>query len=151
MTPMNETLDKTQRRFWDKVLIGGRGCWLWSTYIDEGGYGRFWLGNSMKTAHTLSYTFWNGNYDHSLDVLHTCDNPSCVNPEHLYLGTHKQNMIDMAKRGRAGRMKLQEQQVKCISALIPVIENQALARWFRISKPTISAIKHKITWHWLES
>lgn len=78
------------------------GCFIWvGGSIDKDGYGAFHESHRlMKRAHRASYEYYKGSFDKSLLVLHTCDNPSCVNPSHLFLGTHTDNMRDKVSKGR---------------------------------------------------
>jgi hypothetical protein len=86
-------------RFWSKVGTGN-GCWEWLAAVNEHGYGRIrWEGRSQK-AHRVAWMLWEGPIPAHLDVLHICDNPRCVRPAHLYLGTHADNMRDMFTRNR---------------------------------------------------
>lgn len=76
------------------------GCWFWAGSFDRNGYGNArWLGKSIS-AHRLIYLLVHGEIPEGLDVMHSCDMRSCVNPAHLILGTRKQNMEDAAKKGR---------------------------------------------------
>ena len=90
-----------------QVLIKGHsivdketGCWNWQRYKNHDGYGYQHWGKRMQRAHRLSYEAYNGSIPKRLHILHICDNPSCVNPEHLQAGTHLENMQDMAAKGR---------------------------------------------------
>lgn len=85
-------------RFWNKVDKDGD-CWEWTAYKHKD-RGMFRVGNRMYNAPRVSYTIANGNFSSNLYVLHTCDNPSCVNPEHLFIGTQDDNMKDMVSKGR---------------------------------------------------
>lgn len=79
------------------------GCWIWTASSSKGGYGAMTIGGRngrAEKAHRISYQIYKGNFDKSLDVCHKCDNPSCVNPDHLFLGTHQDNMKDMQNKGR---------------------------------------------------
>lgn len=83
-------------------------CWLW-TGSSNGRYGRFWSGAANVLAHRWSFEFHNGHINHTLLVCHSCDVTKCVNPAHLWQGTHKQNSLDSVAKGRnynLGRMKL---------------------------------------------
>ena len=76
------------------------GCWIWMRALGPTGYGQCWNGTYMEGAHRCSFRAFKGKIPAELDVLHICDIRCCVNPEHLYLGTHQQNMDDMMNRGR---------------------------------------------------
>lgn len=75
-------------------------CWIWEKSKDIGGYGWFCVRGKAWKAHRYSYFIHRGSFDLSLWVLHRCDNPSCVNPNHLFLGTVKDNNGDAFRKGR---------------------------------------------------
>jgi hypothetical protein len=79
------------------------GCWLWCGFYDDDGYGVMSHRTGFKTAHRYSYFIHNGDFDRKLNVLHKCDNPCCVNPDHLFLGTQTDNNMDKVKKGRAAK------------------------------------------------
>jgi hypothetical protein len=95
-------------RFWAKVKVGeAHECWPWtaSVFKDRNGYGKFQAGQGIgKTnvvyAHRSSYELASGPIPVGMDVLHSCDNPPCVNPAHLHLGTAADNAREMVERGR---------------------------------------------------
>jgi hypothetical protein len=92
-------------RFWAKVdKLGEKDCWEWKASRDELGYGFFRAksGKSMVKAHRWCWIITNGDPG-SLHVLHRCDNPPCVNPNHLFLGDHQDNMQDRNEKGRTTR------------------------------------------------
>ncbi len=93
--------DTLRDRFFDYVDAGaGESCHLWTRHFDGHGYGLVWLDGKYKLAHRVSWEIKNGPRPDGLCVLHTCDRPSCVNPEHLWLGTHKDNAVDRVAKGR---------------------------------------------------
>ena len=95
--------EREANHFWKKVdLAKSNECWAWqgATYWD--GYGKFYVGSHgrKERAHRLSYELFNGPIPDGIQVLHHCDNPPCVNPWHLFTGTHSDNMKDCASKGR---------------------------------------------------
>ncbi len=95
----------TSDRFWSKVEnSSGASCWQWLGIVDRYGYGRFYVkGEEKRTgAHRTAWLLCRGPVPKGMNVLHRCDNPGCVNPGHLFLGTQEDNMHDMDAKGRRG-------------------------------------------------
>lgn len=86
-------------RFWAKVDRGGE-CWLWTAGRDSSGYGSLRTGHTKVSAHRLSWQLHHGQIPPGQNVLHRCDNPRCVRPDHLFLGTQADNVADMVAKGR---------------------------------------------------
>lgn len=93
----------TLREYIEQRLIPepNTGCWLWTKALDEKGYGHFSINSKHHKAHRAAYQVYNGDIPKGLSVCHSCDIRSCVNPHHLYLGTHKENMQDMVNKKRS--------------------------------------------------
>lgn len=93
------------KTFWNKVKRrSAQRCWEWTAYRNPLGYGMFWYEKRLQLAHRVSWKIHNGVFNEKLCVLHSCDNPSCVNPRHLWLGTRTDNNNDKVRKGRAQRM-----------------------------------------------
>ena len=95
--------EKDIERFWKKVNRPNdepTTCWEFTGAKDDGGYGRFRVMGSLKLAHRVAYTIAYGPFDDTLNVCHTCDNPPCCRPSHLFLGTSRDNRQDAAQKGR---------------------------------------------------
>jgi hypothetical protein len=136
------------------------GCWLWAGRHDSKGYGRgHFLKRTMQLAHRFSYYSYKGEIGLNMYVLHSCDNPACVNPDHLYLGDQKQNNIDRDSRGRQKTKrgsehklaKLNEQQVLEIRRLHNPKEypSRKLSKMFGVSQRKIMDILQGKSWNHL--
>ena len=82
------------------IPVPEAGCWLWVGAISGSGYGRVFHEGRMWQAHRLSWVQFNGDIPDGTFVCHRCDTPSCVNPSHLFLGSPRDNVMDMVAKGR---------------------------------------------------
>lgn len=136
------------------------GCWEWQRRKDEDGYGRVYSSNSRSTkrAHRMSYETFIGEIPKGLVVMHSCDNPCCINPLHLSVGTHKENSQDMVKKGRSKTpiykgadhpmVKLTTSQV--ISIRTESGYQKTLAEKYGVSQSLIAQIKNGKRWKHIE-
>ena len=135
----------------NKTVVNARGCWEWIG-SKRNGYGLVNRGNKTLSAHRVAYAAFKGEeIPGGFVVRHTCDNPSCINPAHLVLGTQADNVADREARGRRdvkgeqiGTAKLTEADVLEIRVSeLPAIE---LAKKYGVHKSNIWAIKSKKSW-----
>lgn len=142
-----------EERFWAKVEKGD-GCWEWHSCLDTDGYGLFWLDRTFKRAHRISYILKVGTIPLGLLVCHHCDNPRCVRPDHLFLGTEKDNALDAVKKQRnsagerSGSARLTYDDVRTLrNSYDPSKRNGTeLAHIYNITKANVSSIIHNKTW-----
>lgn len=131
-------------RFMSKVHKADNGCWLWTAYRMKNGYGLFRTPARHELAHRVAYRLFNGTLD-ARDVMHVCDTPACVNPEHLLLGTRKENMQDAVNKKRTrvgenhGRAKLTNAQVE-FAKTAPGLQRE-IAALLGVSQSHVSYIR----------
>lgn len=152
---------KSVPRFWAKVdKRGPDECWEWKASKFYNGYGHFYFiranGKSDQLSHHYAWELHFGEIPRGYHVLHRCDNPGCVNPKHLFLGTHQDNMKDMDKKGRRKNIrgiscpwsKLKETdilEIRNIYATQPIAMKE-IAKRYNVTEPTIHSIIHGKTW-----
>ena len=130
-------------RIWDKVVIYPEGCWIWSGAKNKDGYGSVGVGDGKTDlAHRVMWREVEGDIPQGMYVLHACDNPACVRPTHLFLGTQKDNVADCANKGRRNQSrirKLSEEQREEIRSLYATgsYSLAALGRKFGVTYQTI--------------
>lgn len=141
-----------------RVTGDPEGCWNFTGHRDKNGYGKLrWKGKGML-AHRVSYMIVNGYLPDDLLVCHKCDNPSCINPQHLFLGTNYDNTMDAVRKGRKfipdsrgenhGGGKLKEADVReirrlCASRALP---QSHIAKQYGINQSVVCAIHRRKIW-----
>lgn len=141
-------------RFWEKVDRSGE-CWNWTgtIYTASGklSYGKICVKNKQLLAHRVSYELAHGPIPEDKDVLHRCDNPLCVRPDHLFLGTHADNMQDMVQKGRMhlrNHTKLTAEKVIAIRQRYSSggITQSQLAKEYEVKLDCIDRVINRRTW-----
>lgn len=92
-------LARVCERLCAKTVVVGE-CWVWTGTTTAGGYGRLWFVTRKDLDHRISWLLSYGDIPDGMCVLHHCDNPPCIRPEHLFIGSHADNMADMLAKGR---------------------------------------------------
>lgn len=160
--------EEIEGRFWNKINKGSDDeCWLWTGATTKKGYGQLRVKGRIILSHRIAWELFYSFIPDGLKVLHTCDNPPCVNPSHLFLGTQLDNMQDMVAKGRSrfgrgnGRTgprgqnskhtgrKLEEHQIFEIIEACKIKSYRKVAIDFGISHNTVSDIMLGNLWGWL--
>lgn len=144
----------TPEGFWARVLKTDN-CWLWLGAKQARGYGFVKYHGRQHGAHRIAWQLINGPIPDGMSVCHHCDNPQCVRPEHLFIGTTSDNMIDCSRKGRLvdnsganqGRSRLTEIDVVEIRTMDKCgISQREIASKYSVSQPLISMILSRKTW-----
>lgn len=156
-------------RFYKQAMIMDSGCIEWQGSISQAGYGQISIDCKSVLVHRLSWNIFNGKIPKGLFICHKCDNPKCCNPDHLFLGTPKDNMQDAWAKGRMGTpksmqemslgikdhikgekhsgSKLKEKHVREILVLNGLgVKDKELGVKFGVSHSTINDVIHNRTW-----
>jgi lambda repressor-like predicted transcriptional regulator len=154
-------------RFWSKIEKTD-GCWIWTAGVDTGGYGQIRIDGRLVMAHRYAYELIVGPFPAGMLACHTCDNPRCVRPDHVFPGTYADNSADMVSKGRQAtgdrhRSRLYPEVVKrgeahpkavLTAEIVAEIRNRraagegvrALGREYGISHNTVVALLQRRSW-----
>lgn len=125
------------------------GCWLWTGEVNAKGYGRTWVNGKREKAHRVAWRETNGPIPEGMVLCHRCDRPSCVNPDHLFLGDMRVNAIDMVRKGRAPAAKLSRSRAEEIRTRVQAGESmRSIAREVGVDPKTIRLLVRGATWKW---
>jgi len=144
-------------RFEGNYKVAAGGCWEWAKCRDQNGYGRIQHDGRSQVAHRIAWELWVGPIPEGKCILHKCDNPSCINPDHLFVGTQLDNIADMNAKGRHGKFvhesesspgaklkwpEVREIRRRCANGeLIYMVAND-----YGVSKTTVGYIIRRQTW-----
>ncbi len=156
---LKKFLAKAKEKFLARVDVRGPDeCWEWQGSRHWFGHGHYQYEGTVQYTHRVSWQLHNGPIPKNMKVLHHCDNPACVNPNHLFLGTQADNVDDMIAKGRNSppphllgedhwNVKLTEDDVRQIRKMIlEGYSSREIADHFNVAKPTIKDIKAGRTW-----
>lgn len=145
-------------RFWSKVRIAApEDCWEWNGAL-RNGYGHAWVDMKLQYAHRVSWSWANGPIPSGMHILHRCDNPRCVNPGHLFIGTNNDNIADRISKGRGTNpgvpgernhnAKINETTVRAIRsrAASGQFTHKQIANEFGLSRSRTSSVIRGIGW-----
>jgi len=147
------------KRFEEKYKEIENGCWIWKKLTKTHRYGNFYFNGKSQQSHRVSWQLHFGEIPEGMKVLHKCDTPGCVNPEHLFLGTQKDNVLDCIKKGRFHQnsakscekhhfAKLKAVDVQNIKAIYKYTDatHQKLANIYGVSREQIGKIIRGERW-----
>ncbi len=156
------TIEKIRPLFWERVKIT-KDCWEWVGHIKKDGHGQLMINLKSFSAHRLAWLLLRGDIPGGSCICHKCDNPKCVNPDHLYLGSKASNLQDMWDRNERSMKpqkgslnnyaKLKEDDIKYIRQSLREArrgKGRFLAKLFNVHEATISYIKNNKTWTHVE-
>lgn len=129
-------------------------CWEWQGHKDRSNYGQIRINGRWARSHRLSFVINVGLLIEGMSICHSCDNPACVNPAHLWQGTNHENILDKVKKGRA-KVGIGERQhlskltpalVSKIRELAGKVGHRQLAKMFNVARQSISCVINRRTW-----
>ncbi|CAH9013021.1 putative homing endonuclease [Vibrio phage 199E37-1] len=136
-----------RKRIVDRIEVSDYGCWEWSLKIRPNGYARVTFLNDSWYAHRLSYFAFKGDIPFDSDVCHCCDNRKCVNPEHLFLGSRKDNMQDCVLKERQAKGErlphsklLDDERLQVLDLILFGFTYSEIGSWYGVTRHAINHI-----------
>jgi hypothetical protein len=140
--------ENVRKKIMESIEIASNGCWEWQKKLNPYGYAQTKYKGLTQPAHRISYRVFKGEIEKNVCICHTCDNRKCVNPDHLWIGTHKQNAQDRAEKNRSNhyKKKMSINEVLEIRKLYPDVSIKDLSVKFERSDRCIRDIVNWKTW-----
>lgn len=137
--------------FKSRTKESSTGCWEWQRARTKAGYGAYNDGTQIQTAHRGIWQLLNGPIPDRMYVCHTCDNPACINPAHLFLGTPADNVMDMAVKGRHQHQKLRPHLTEVRNQIAAGACDSAIARHFGVDANAVKYVRTGRTYRYKTS
>ena len=151
-----QTQPTATEKIMSRIIKDNNGCWNFAGCKNTRGYGKIRQGEKVILTHRAIYEHYNGKIKNGLCVCHKCDNPSCVNPNHLFAGTPQDNANDMVSKGRCadktgvknGRAKINQDIANKIRSIYSEknLSQRKIAKMFNLDNSTICAIVNNKSW-----
>jgi hypothetical protein len=141
----------TKEYFWSLIDIkNDNECWIWKKRTNNKGYGQFHYNGNLYFSHRLAYILMIGKIPNSTNLCHKCDTPRCCNPNHLFLGSQSDNMIDRTMKGRQPNLTLNPAKVKQIRELYKTHGPSYISKIMGVSLKSVKLVVYNKTWQFVK-